>query len=334
MIRNLAIALFFAGACNASQPDVIDHELGSTRGGVDKSMRVVETDLDTDLANAWGLAVDPDVHEFWIASNGTDTAKVDDEDGVPTGKVVAVPGAPTGEVYTESPDFMGDEFIWATEAGTIRGWQDSFGTESSLRADDSASGAVYKGLAVFPFCDHDAVATTDFAGAKIDLYGPGYGEIDQVAFRDEKIPADFAPFGIAYLGGEVYVSYAKVGPDGDDVSGPGNGYVDVYNTDGSLARRLISGGHLNSPWGMAIAPKGWGKMSNKLLVGNFGDGWINVYEPHSGTWLGAVRDASGKPLVIDGLWALLTDEDEGEVYFTAGPNDEEDGLFGTLAPAK
>jgi uncharacterized protein (TIGR03118 family) len=356
MMRSLTIALLggaLAGGCTGTDPGTGGDELSAhvppTFDGRGAALRVRRTNLtadqagvaavlDPDLVNAWGLAFDPDPAtgpEPWVASNGTDSARVYHADGTATGKVVSVPGAPTGLVYTEAPDFLGDEFIFATEAGTILGWQDAAGLAAVVRVDDSAGGAIYKGLAVVE-CDHPALAVTDFHNGKIDLYGAGYAEEGE-RFVDHAIPAGFAPFGIAQLDGDVYVSYARQDADGeDDVAGPGNGFVDVFEPDGRLERRLISGGHLNSPWGMVIAPPGLGALSNKLLVGNFGDGAINVYEPHSGEWRGQLRDEKGKPLVIDGLWALSfgprTDAADlhRRLYFTAGPDDESHGVFGVL----
>jgi uncharacterized protein (TIGR03118 family) len=354
MRRTLVMTLCagaLAGACTAADSGTDEGDLGpapTTRAGALRvRMRALTADRDgvaahtaAPLVNAWGLAFDPEPAtgpEPWIAANGTDTAVIVGADGTPTGRTVAVAGAPTGLIYTESPDLLGDEFVFATEAGTILGWQDALGGTAKVRVDDSAGGAVYKGLAVFDRCSgHVALATTDFHGGKVDVYGAGYAEIEDAGFVDPDLPAGFAPFGIAALGGEVYVSYAKVGEDGDDEAGPGNGYVDVFNPDGTMARRLVSQGQLNSPWGMALAPDGMGALSHMLLVGNFGDGAINVYDPKSGRFRGQLSDESGAPLVIDGLWALAfgpateTSNLGDRLFFTAGPDDEEHGLFGTL----
>jgi uncharacterized protein (TIGR03118 family) len=363
MSRTLTFSLLggaLACACTASDPSTAG-ELSPASGGLtpDQSskggeLRVQQTNLASDqqgvaphtvqqLSNAWGLAVDPEPAtgpEFWVAANGSNVLVVLAADGTPTGMTVNVATAPTGLSYTESPDLLGDEFILSTEAGTIGGWQDSAGTNAVVRVNASASGAVYKGAALFDRCEgHVSLAATDFHGGKVDVFGPGYLAIPDAGFVDPDIPSGFAPFGIAQLGGEIYVSYAKQSADGvEDVAGPGNGFVDVFHPDGTLDRRLISGGHLNSPWGMALMPEGFGALSNMLLVANFGDGAINVYEPHSGAWRGQLNDESGRPLTIDGLWAIMVGPKTDAVdlsdrlFFTAGPGDETHGLFGTLRP--
>lgn len=359
MSRTLIFALLSGApifACTASDPGTSDSELGQASTLKRGKLRVQQTNLTSDpggvaaahtvpeLINAWGLAINPEPAsgpEFWIAANGTNSLVVVTAGGEPTGQTVAVFGPPTGLVHTESPDFLGDEVITDTEAGTIEGWQAAFGSHTMVRVDNGASGAVYKGLAVFERCEgHVALAATDFHGGKVDVFVDGYAKLENAGFVDAELEGTgFAPFGIAFLGGEIYVSYAKQNAEGtDDVAGPGNGFVDVFHTDGTLARRLISGGDLNSPWGMALVPSGFGPLSHKLLVGNFGDGRIHAYEPRSGAQLGQLHDAAGEPLVIDGLWALVVgpkaharDKDD-RLFFTAGPDDEAHGLFGTLQP--
>jgi len=273
------------------------------------------------------MAIDPDVSQIWVNANGSDEALVLEPDGTPTGERVSVPGGPSGMIYTESAAFGGDEFIFATEGGTLNGWQDSLQNVSAVRVDDSASGAVYKGLAVAG----DQLFTTDFHNGSVDTYN-GYTE-GPGGFVDGAIPAGFAPFGVAVIGDRVLVSYAKqYAAAHDDVAGPGNGYVDEFGLDGRLERRLVSRGALNSPWGMVIAPRAFRGLAGKLLVGNFCDGMINVYEPHSGAWLGALRDADGDPIVIDGLWGLMVAPDGHSILFSAGPGGESGGLYGSLTP--
>jgi uncharacterized protein (TIGR03118 family) len=345
MIRYLS-ALFLIAACDAG-PETATTESalgGKMIGGGGASLRLQEHDLCADLpkvaantepllVNAWGVAVEPDGEdgpEFWVSAADSDSVVIMDAAGVPSGEVVSVTGGPTGAVYTEEPDFLGDEFIFVTEGGTIAGWQRSLGERTQVRVDDSEEGAGYKGAAILD--GHDLqLAVTDFRNAAVEVYGAGYAEVEGAGFEDPEIPAGFAPFNIAQLGGEVYVTYAMQDETGeDDVAGPGLGYVDVFRLDGSLDRRLIAGGHLDAPWGLAMGPPSWGKMSNKLLVGNFGDGAINVYEPDSGVWLGRLRHVNGVPISIDGLWAIMVGPKGDRLYFTAGPEDEEHGLFGTL----
>jgi uncharacterized protein (TIGR03118 family) len=158
------------------------------------------------------------------------------------------------------------------------------------------------------------------------------------SFVDPTLPSGFAPFNIQTLGNELYVTYAKQDATGhDDVPGAGNGFVDMFDLNGNLLTRLISNGVLNSPWGLALAPADFGQFSNDLLVGNFGDGTINAFDPVNGNLLGTLSDSNGQPIAIDGLWGLIFGNggNGGKtniLYFTAGPDDETHGLFGSLAP--
>jgi uncharacterized protein (TIGR03118 family) len=156
------------------------------------------------------------------------------------------------------------------------------------------------------------------------------------SFTDPNIPAGFAPFGITNIGGRLYVSYAKQLAPGnvDDEAGVGNGFVDIFNPDGTLSGRFVSNGNLNSPWGMAVAPAGFGRFAGAILVGNFGDGRIGAYDPNSGAFLGSLADINALPLVIDGLWGLTFGPNAGSttLYFASGPNDEAHGLVGTITP--
>lgn len=315
--------------------------------------------LDANLVNAWGLAIKPDAPTgpvFWVSDNGTGLATAYDETGkaLPAVKVI-VPGpldgggggTPTGQAYNpaQAPKgdaaqaFKGDAFIFATEDGTISGWQ--AGPAAVVRADASASGAVYKGLAIIDDGTTTTLAATDFHNGKVDVYDANYATVKTTGFTDVNIPAGFAPFGIAVVKGKVYVTYAKQDADKkDDVKGVGNGYVDMFKPDGSSGTRLISAGTLNSPWALTIAPSSFGALSGALLVGNFGDGMIHAYDAASGAPMGDLVDSSGKPIVIDGLWALEPGPKtskidlSGTLFFTAGPNDEAHGLFGKLVPAK
>ena len=202
-----------------------------------------------------------------------------------------------------------------------------------LAADNSASGAVYKGLALGNF-----LYATNFHEARVDAFDKTFAPASlSGSFTDPNIPAGFAPFGIANIGGSLYVTYAKQDEDQhDDVKGPGNGYVDVFDTNGTLVRRFASQGTLNSPWAVVRAPAGFGSLGDTILVGNFGDGHINAFDPNSGNLLGALTDGH-HPIAIDGLWGLsfgngASAGDVNTLFFTAGPGDEEHGLFGSLQP--
>jgi len=258
------------------------------------------------------------------------------------------PSAPTGQVFNRqaSSAFMGDLFIFATEDGTIAAWQKSDGVTAVLRADNSGSMAIYKGVTIAsPLTANGRVQlyAADFHNNKIDVWDDQYMPVTSLgSFTDPDLPAGFAPFNVRGVGPLLLVTYAKQDEAAeDDVKGPGNGFVDVFSAEGFFLQRLISGGHLNSPWAMLFAPDN-DRAAIDIAIGNFGDGMINVYNLSvqglhvDARWEGALGDTSGKPLVIDGLWALVFGTGAGgfeadEIYFTAGPNDEENGLFGSLA---
>jgi uncharacterized protein (TIGR03118 family) len=263
------------------------------------------------------------------------------------------PATPTGLTWNPTSTFLVPgttspaTFIWDTENGTISAWTGGLtpADQAVLAVDKSADGAVYKGL-VFGTNAHGVfLFATNFGAATIDVFAPNGSagfrpatstEIDG-DFTDSKIPAGFAPFGIQNINGDLFVTYALQDADKhDDVAGRGNGFVDVFDTDGHLLRRFASRGALNSPWGVTRASFAFGRFSGDILVGNFGDGKINVFDS-SGNFLGVLRDEKGKPIVIEGLWTLTLgggrNSSSDTLYFTAGPNDEADGLFGTITPA-
>ena len=249
--------------------------------------------------------------------------------------------APTGNVFNPTTDFGGDRFLFATEDGTISGW--SGGTSAVLRVDNTIdpttnTGPVYKGLALASSGGNNFLYAANFRDARIDVFDKNFTKQSTASFpfSDPGIPGGFAPFDIRSLNGQLYVTYAKQNDvKHDDVKGVGNGFVDIFTTSGVLVKRLITMGPLNSPWGLAIAPGDFGLLSNDLLVGDFGDGLIHAFDPNTGAFLGTLDDAQGNPIAIDGLWGLnfgngFTAGPTNTLFFTAGINDEKDGLFGTL----
>jgi uncharacterized protein (TIGR03118 family) len=200
---------------------------------------------------------------------------------------------------------------------------------------------VFKGLAMGTLGGNNVLYAADFHGGLIRVFNSSFTEITPAgSFMDPKIPKGFAPFNIQNLGGELYVTYAKQKPpdNHDDASGAHRGFVDVFSQDGVLLRRMKTKGPqnpLNSPWGLAIAPSGFGRASGKLLVGDFGDGKINVFNQNTGRFLGQLANRANRPIHIDGLWALTFGNGgsgglSNVLYFSAGPNGEADGLFGAL----
>jgi uncharacterized protein (TIGR03118 family) len=267
------------------------------------------------------------------------------------------PAAPTGLVWNPTTNPMTAflvpktnlpaSFIFATEDGTISAWTGGLApSDQAVLAVNNSPGAVYKGLVFGTNTKGVFLFAANFRAGKIDVFGPApAGSADghyvpvtpAPSFADPKIPTGYAPFGIQNIDGDLFVSYAKQNSaKHDDVAGPGRGFVDVFNTDGNLLRRFASRGPLNSPWGMARASFGFGRFSGAILIGNFGDGRINAFDS-DGNLLGTLKDPKGKPITIEGLWTLTLgggrNSNSDTLYFTAGPNDEADGLFGTITPA-
>jgi uncharacterized protein (TIGR03118 family) len=298
--------------------------------------------VDPDLVNPWGLAFGP-TGILWVSNNHSGTSTLYDSSGTKLSRVVAIPssnsstgGAPTGIVFNPTSDFAipgaGPAlFIFAGEDGTISAWNTST-PAARLVANRSASDAVYKGLAMASSGGANFLYATNFKQNAVDVFDARFQFVR--SFTDPGVPAGFAPFGIQNVGGQLYVTFAKqLPPDNeDDEAGAGNGYVDVFNADGTLARRFASNGTLNSPWGVAVAPTGFGSVGGDILIGNFGDGRIGAYDPNTGAFLGLLHDAANAPITIPGLWGLAFGPSAGSttLYFTAGPNEEADGLLGTL----
>ena len=310
---------------------------------------------DPGLVNPWGLAFSS-TSPAWVADNGTDSATlyrgfVNGSPIVKVPLVVSIPGgAPTGQVFNPTSGFVvrsGDSsgpalFIFDSEAGLVTGWNPGvppppFSTQAQVGA--SVPDAIYKGLAIASTPAGTFLYAADFHHARIDMFDQGFNLVHlSGSFTDPAIPPGFAPFGIQELGGKLYVSYAKQDAAAeDDVAGPGLGFVDVYGTDGQLLRHLIEHGQLNAPWGLVLAPAGFGRFSGALLVGNFGNGRINAYDPGTGEFLGRLRHEDGSPIQIEGLWALRFGNGvigtSTTLLFTAGIDDEAHGLFGAIQAA-
>jgi len=315
---------------------------------------------DPKLINPWGIVAGSGT-PFWIADNGAGVSTIYNGTGAPFAGAptsVAIPappggaaadaGAPTGVVFNGTTGFRVGQgaaagpslFLFATEDGTITGWSPTASASGALiGADNSAQGAVYKGLAIATGNGATRLYAANFRENSVDVFDGTFQPVVKAgAFTDSMIPAGFAPFNVANLNGKLYVSYAKQnGAKHDDVAGAGNGYVDVYDLNGTLVNRLISRSALDSPWGLALAPAGFGKFGNDLLVGNFGDGKINAFDPISGKLLGSLHDQHGKTLKIDELWGLAFGNGQNTgnsntLFFTAGVGGEKHGLVGSLQP--
>jgi len=293
---------------------------------------------DPDLVNAWGLAASS-TSPWWVADNGTDKSTLyNGNTGAKQGLVVSVPGAPTGVVFAPTGSFGTARFIFSTESGTILAW--SGGTAAVVVADKSPTGAVYKGLAITATAPGPFIYATNFHAGTVDVFNSTFSEVTVPGgFHDPAIPAGYAPFGIQNINGTIYVTYALQDADAeDDVPGEGHGFVNAFDTSGNLLRRVATRGDLNSPWGLALAPLNFGKFSGDLLVGNFGDGRIHAFVPTSAGEFddhGPLHSTHGRPIEIDGLWALQFGNGANAgptnaLFFTAGPFEEGHGLFGRL----
>ena len=305
---------------------------------------------DANLKNPWGISSSP-TSPFWISNNGTGTSTLYNGAGQPfpvnNPLVVTIPpspgGTPTGQVFNGGSGFelapgQPARFLFATEAGTIAGWNPAANaTNALIEVNNGGTGASYKGLAIGNNASGDFLYAANFGNGKIDVFDSGFAAASLAgSFTDPNLPSGYAPFNIQNLNGTLYVTYALVGQGGDDVPGAGNGIVDAFDTNGNLIKRVVTGGALNSPWGLALAPAAFGEFGGALLVGNFGDGLINAFNPTTGTPLGTLRDAANNPIANDGLWGLhFGNGGNGgslnTLYFTAGPNNEADGLFGSIA---
>ena len=300
---------------------------------------------DPNLKNGWGVAFNPTAF-VWVAANGTGKATLYDGSGKPQSLVVAVPGAPTGIVFSGSADFVVHRsglagparFLFASEDGTISGWAPNVDLNNAIVAvDNGAAGSSYKGLALAGDGTGNFLYAADFHHGKVDVFDASFHPVHRPgAFVDPQLPAGYAPFGIQNLQGNLYVTYAKQDADAhDEIAGRGFGFVDVYDAAGRLIRRVASGGALNAPWGLALAPADFGRFSNALLVGNFGDGRISAYDLRDGDFLGQLRGHDGRRLAVPGLWGMafgngVLGQPSGTLFFAAGPNDEADGLYGRI----
>ena len=311
---------------------------------------------DARLVNPWGLSRSS-TSPWWVADNGTGMSTLYNATGVAQSIVVSVPGAPTGTVYNGTTDFelapgKPARFIFSSEDGTISGWNSSVdATHAIVMA--TTPGAVYKGLAIAVVNGKRQLYATDFHGRHIDVFNSSFqkvGELDPTFHSIWRGRSDddfsglesagflggLSPFGIQNIGGNLFVTFAKQDADGeDDVAGPGNGAVAVYTPAGQPVRVFEHVDGLNSPWGLALAPGDFGAFSHYLLVGQFGSGEILAFNMETGKMAGKMMDAAGQPLKIDGLWAIAFGSGGNSgplntMYFTAGPDDEQNGLFGTL----
>ena len=301
---------------------------------------------DANLVNGWGVAFNP-TGFVWVADAGTAKSTLYDGNGVVQSLVVATPPSPTGIVFNgTASDFVvtragvsgASAFIFAGEDGTLAGWSPTVNRTATVTVFDGGNaGKSYKGLALAAQGGANFLYATDFHNGAVDMFDRTFTPFSTAGrFRDAALPAGYAPFGIQAIGSQIYVTYAKQDAQAHDaVNGAGLGVVDVFDTAGTFVKRLVAGGPLNAPWGVAMAPAGFGTFGSALLVGNFGDGRINAFDPATGRFLGALSKADGTPIVIDGLWGIafgngVNQQPATTLFFAAGPVDETHGLYGRI----
>jgi len=332
--------------------------------GSDPSVGAAQTD--PNLINPWGISESP-ASPFWISDNGSGMASIYSatSSGVTTNVIppitIAVPpgqmpgtASPTGQVFNS---FQSDgaftlqdgspaTFLFATEDGTISGWNPAAGTQSVIAVDEANNpadgdealglGAVYKGLAIGAGDNGPLLFAANFRHGTVDTYDKNFNLVN--SFTDPNVPSGFAPFNVQVLDGKLFVTFAQQDDTKhDDVAGAGNGFVDEFDLNGTMVQRVASNGPLDSPWGLAIAPQSFGRFAGDLLVGNFGDGTIDAFNLKNDHFAGKLLGADGKPIVIGDLWALTPGNggsggDPNSIFFTAGVKDEAQGLFGSLTP--
>lgn len=325
---------------------------------------------DVNLVNGWGIAFGSG--PAWITANATSKSTLYDGNGLAKSLVVSIPAGrsgaanPTGIVYNNTQDFKvtqgsatgASPFIFVGEAGTLSGWSSSVnGTSAVTVYDGYATKTIYKGLAIannvsnnIPSGSYSSpgygsassagtnyLYATDFHNGKVDVFDGSFNQtVLPGSFKDPSLPAGYAPYGIYAISGQIYVAYAKQDATAsNEIKGAGLGIVNLFDTSGNFVKRLVTSGALNAPWGLALAPANFGKFSNSLLVGNFGDGLINAYDPVTGSMIGTLAGADGKPLVIDGLWGIafgngVSNQPVTTLFYTAGPSNETHGVFGRL----
>jgi uncharacterized protein (TIGR03118 family) len=362
-MQTAAVAAFLALISIATQASA---QTSYLRTNLVSDIAGVANFTDPNAVNTWGIVNAGDTGPMWIADNGTGVSTLYTGTGAafPTNSplVVTIPtppnspkgavAAPTGIVFNSTGSFVvsaggnsgASRFIFDTEDGTISGWNPAVDATHAILAVNNSGpgasagrtqhGAVYKGLANGNNGSGDFLYATNFRAGTVEMYNAQFHLVK--SFTDSSIPAGFAPFGIRNINGRLFVTYAKQNAARhDDVAGPGNGFIDVFDLNGNLQSQFAAHGTLNSPWGLAVAPPSFGGFSGALLVGNFGDGRINAFSPDTGDFLGQLQDTFGNPMTIDGLWGLnfgngALQAPTTTLFFTAGIGAEGHGLFGAI----
>lgn len=342
-----ALALVACGGGGGSTPTP---SFKSTTLVSDGSVAAAHTD--PNLQNGWGISFNPTA-TMWVSDNTTHKASLYDGNGVVQSLVVTIPdgsrgpAGPTGIIFNTTSDFVITSgansskavFVWATDVGTIAAWSPKvLPTQAITAFDDQAGGAIYRGLTAATVNGQNMLYAADFHNAKVDVFNATFQKVQLSSgqFQDPSVPAGFAPFGIQAIGNSIFVTYAKQNATlSAQVVGAGLGILDQFDTSGNFMRRIVStGGVLNAPWGMAQAPANFGPVSNDLLVGNFGDGTIEVFDPNTFSDLGKLTQQNGMPFTQPGLWGIIFGNDvdnqpKNTLFYAAGPT-KTTGVFGRI----
>ena len=336
-LHSLAVAMFAAASARADTYSWTNFQ---------SDIPGVAQHIDPNLVNPWGMAAGS-TGTIWVSDNGTGVSTLYNQDGTAVPLVVEIPTAarnrdganPTGVVFNSTAFFQVTKngtsapaiFIFVSEDGSILGWSPTLDQTHAIVAVDNGTNhgvnrAIYKGATLGVANGHNFLFVTDFHTGKVETYDENFHQVNPNSFVDPNLPAGYGPFGIRNFNNQIFVTYAKQDhAREDDVPCPGCGFVNVFDTSGNFLSRLISQGNLNAPWGLAL-------VDGELWVGNFGDGFINVYDPTTGAFIETLMRADGTPLQFDGLWDLLPLGNG--TFFTAGIADEEHGLFGIITEDK
>jgi uncharacterized protein (TIGR03118 family) len=326
----LALVLAFASSTALAQYKLT--KLTSNQSGKAKHS-------DPLLVNAWGLAYAPN-NPFWISDEGNGWSTLYDGAGVPQSLQVVIPpasgtgsGSPTGLVYNGSNEFQirnwTSLFLFATLDGTISGWSHFSPNLALIGVNNSGSGASYTGLAITSKTSGNFLYAADTANNKVDVYDGTFKFV--TSFSDSTIPKGFVVSGIQDIKGQVYVAYVSA-------AGGAGGFIDIFGEDGTFVKRFAHGKPLNQPWGFAVAPNNFGPLRNTLLISNNTNaGTINGFNLKTGKFVGTIKNSAGKPIVVDQIWGIefgggsAANGKKNQLYFTAGPNNNANGLFGVIA---
>ena len=336
LVRTTALTLWLTVALGlATSPALAQYKITNLTSN--QSGKAKHTD--PLLQNAWGLAYSPGA-PFWVSDEWNGWSTLYDGSGVPQTLQVIIPpasgtgpGSPTGLVYNGSNEFQIDSwtslFLFATLDGTIQGWSHFFPTQALIAVNNSGNKASYTGLAITSKSQGNFVYAADTVNNKVDVYDGTFKFVK--SFTDSTIPKGFVVSGIQDIGGQIYATYVNA-------AGGGGGYIDIFKEDGTFVKRFAHGKPLNQPWGFAVAPKNFGPLSNTLLISNnTNTGTINGFNLTTGKFVGTIMNSANKPIKINQLWALefgggtAANGKKNQLYFTAGPQNGLNGLFGVIA---